>query len=458
MMSKTFKKIIVIIVILGLLLTGVGSVFGQSSSEQQERTELEDRLKQIEQEILQGERDLTMTQAERERYQHEVGTIKRRIDQLNAQIRQAQATVRVLTGQITDTESSIDVSLMKIEDLRGKLTGTLRAINEEDKKSTVEIMLSENNISDYFDNSLSLEILSRESRDLLGEIMTLKINLEEEKDFLDGKRSETEQMARIQAIQAQESERIRAAQEALLRETQNREAAQKQELSELERQAAEIRSRLLQLAGTPSDVPMPSLGEALDIAKWVQQQTGVQPAFLIAIILQESALGRNVGQCYITDSTSGNSRNLSGRLFPRGIHPTRDLPLFLQVTRELGRDPFQTPISCWADVGRGPNFGWGGAMGPAQFIPSTWNMYKGQVAARLNGSADPWKIRDSFLASGLLLRDNGAATSELNAAARYFGTANLGYESSVMRRRACLQTFIDHSTMSPTCSTLIFVP
>ncbi len=457
-MSKTFKKAVVILVIIGLLLTGVGAVFGQTTTNERERADLEQRLKQIEAEIMDSERNLTMTQAERERYQYEVNTIKRRIDQLNAQIRQARATVQVLTGQIRDTEVSIDVSIAEIEDLRSKLTGTLRTIYEEDSKSTVEILLTERNVSEHFDNSLSLEILSRESRDILGQIMTLKINLEEEKQLLDGKRSETEQMARIQALQAEESERIRAAQEALLRETQNREAAQKQELSELERQAAEIRSRLLQLTGTPSDVPMPSLGEALDIAKWVQQQTGVQPAFLIAIILQESALGRNVGQCYITDTTSGNSRNLSGRLFPRGIHPTRDLPLFLQVTRELGRDPLQTPISCWADVGRGPNFGWGGAMGPAQFIPSTWNMYRGEVAARLNGSADPWKIRDSFLASGLLLRDNGAATSELNAAARYFGAANLGYESSVMRRRACLQTFIDHSTMSADCSRLIFVP
>ncbi len=457
-MSKTFKKAVVILVIIGLLLTGVGAVFGQTTTNERERADLEQRLKQIEAEIMDSERNLTMTQAERERYQYEVNTIKRRIDQLNAQIRQARATVQVLTGQISATEVSIDVSVAKIEDLRSKLTGTLRTIYEEDSKSTVEILLTERNISEHFDNSLSLEILSRESRDILGQIMTLKINLEEEKQFLDGKRSETEQMARIQALQAEESERIRVAQEALLRETQNREAAQKQELSELERQAAEIRSRLLQLAGTPSDVPMPSLGEALDIAKWVQGQTGVQPAFLIAIILQESALGRNVGQCYITDTTSGNSRNLSGRLFPRGIHPTRDLPVFLQVTKELGRDPLQTPISCWIDVGRGPNFGWGGAMGPAQFIPSTWNMYRVEVARRLNGSADPWKIMDSFLAAGLLLRDNGAANNELTAAARYFGAANLGYESSVMRRRACLQTFIDHSTMSADCSRLIFVP
>jgi len=456
-MSKRFKTVVIALVILGLLLTAVASVFGQTS-EQAERAQLEEKLKAIEEQILKGERDLTMTQAERERYQYEVTTIKRRIDQLNAQIKEANATVQVLSGQIKNTEHSIEESISKITDLKGKLTENLRTINREDRKSTVEVMLAEHNISDYFDNSARLEILTKESRDLLGRIVTLKINLEEERTFLDGKKSETEQMARIQAIQAEESRRIQAAQEALLKDTQRKEEAQKQELSVLEKEAAEIRARIIQLTGTPSDVPMPSLGEAIDIAKWVQGQTGVQPAFLIAIILQESALGRNVGQCYITDTTSGNSRNLAGRLFQRGIHPTRDLPLFIQITKELGRDPLQTPISCWADVGMGPNYGWGGAMGPAQFIPSTWQLYRNEASSRLGGPADPWKIRDSFLAAGLLLRDNGAASSELNAAARYFGAANLGYESTVMRRRACLQTFITHGTMSGECSRLIFVP
>jgi peptidoglycan hydrolase CwlO-like protein len=457
-MSTRFKRIVVILIVVGLLMTGIASVFGQSNSDQAEKAQLETKLKEIEAAILKGERDLTLTQAEKERYQYEISTIKKRIDQLGSQIRQAEATVKVLTGQIKDTESSIGVSLSKIKDLREKLTNNLRVINEEDNKSAVEIILTEDNISEYFDNSSRLKILTNESRDLLGKIVTLKINLEEEKEVLDSKKSETEQMARIQALQAEESRRIQQAQEALLRETQSKEAAQKQELTALEKEAAEIRARIIQLAGTPADVPMPSLGEAIDIAKWVEKQTGVKPAFLVAIILQESALGRNVGQCYITDSTSGNSRNLAGRLFPRGIHPTRDLPLFLQITKELNRDPMKTPISCWADVGMGPNYGWGGAMGPAQFIPSTWQGYRNELTLKLGAAADPWKIRDSFLAAGLLLRDNGAAYNELTAAARYFGSAGLGYESSVMRRRSCLQIFIDQSTMTAECSRLIFVP
>jgi peptidoglycan hydrolase CwlO-like protein len=463
MNKKNLQKFVVVLIIISFLILGGASIFAQSSSEQ-EKTSLEKQLKDLEAKITEYERDVTKTQAQREALQYEVNTLKRRIEQLNVQIRQAQATAQSLAGQIKGKEESITVSISEINSLRQKLAGNLRAIHEEDQKSLIEILISEKDISGFFDNTLALERLSIENRNLLGKIVTLKINLEEEKITLGVAKEETEKVARMRAAQAQEVEAIRKTQESLLSDAQRKEATQKQELDDLERQAAEIRSRILKLIGTPSDVPRPSLGEALDIARWVQRETGVQPAFIVAIILQESALGRNVGQCYLVDNSSGKTRNINnGRIYNQGIatltnHPRRnDLAHFINITRDLGRNSLQTPISCTMII-NGAEFGYGGAMGPAQFIPTTWIAYKDEVSRRIGSSADPWRIKDSFLAAGLLLRDNGAAISELNAAARYFGSAGIGYESSVMVRRRCLQTFIDYGTMTSQCSRLIFVP
>lgn len=443
--KKKIKIIVVVFVIVGMLLTGLSSVFAQTNAEQ-EKSKLEQQLAELESKIIAQERDVTITQAERERLQYEVSNIKKRIDQLNAQIRQAEATVKTLTGQIQQTQSSINTTIAKIEDLRRRLSGNLRSIYEEDKKSTIEILLSEDNISDFFNSVFGLEILSSETRNILGEITTLKVNLEIEKDNLDGKRTETEKMARIQALQAEETRRIQAAQEALLRDAQNKEANQKQELETLKRQAAEIRARIFELAGTPTS-EAPTFEEAYEIALWVEGLTGVRTAFLLAILQQESNIGKNVGQCYIADATSGASVHVTtGQRYSNGIHPTRDLPKLLAIANELNLDPYKTPVSCPM------SFGYGGAMGPAQFIPSTWELYRGRLQTLLGRPANPWMINDSFLASGILLADSGAKAKtiagEWKAAMIYFSgsttnSAYYFYADQVLARADAIQKDID---------------
>ena len=99
-------------------------------------------------------------------------------------------------------------------------------------------------------------------------------------------------------------------------------------------------------------------------------------------------------------------------------------------------------------------------MGPAQFIPTTWNLFKNQVIANTGrGSANPWNVEDSFYACGLFLKDAGASASgygEANAAARYFGTGVYGYPQGVKQRADCIQSFIDTGAMSASCQAMIF--
>ena len=186
-----------------------------------------------------------------------------------------------------------------------------------------------------------------------------------------------------------------------------------------------------------------SAEEAVKFAQLAAIRTGIRPEYLLAELEQESGLGINVGKCNITDTTSGSSRHITtGRVFIRGIHPTRDLPAFLSITAELGKDSLQTPISCW------PGSGWGGAMGPAQFIPSTWMGYRDEVS-RLTGHnpANPWNAEDAFVAAAAKLARDGADSKtragEIAASKRYYcGSATskksgcVNYANSVQRLAA----------------------
>jgi len=136
-------------------------------------------------------------------------------------------------------------------------------------------------------------------------------------------------------------------------------------------------------------------------------------------------LGRNVGTCNRLGDPSTKS-------WKAVMKPTRDQQPFLEITKSLGMDPDVTPVSC-PMFKNGEQIGWGGAMGPAQFIPSTWMGYKDKVS-ELTGSsqANPWDIRDAFAAAAIKLGNDGASAGtrqgEWNAAMRYFsGSTNPAY-------------------------------
>ena len=194
----------------------------------------------------------------------------------------------------------------------------------------------------------------------------------------------------------------------MLVQTKGKEAEYQKQLADKQKQAAQIRSRIFELVGVPN---APTFGEALEIAKGASAQTGVRPALLLAVLTQESNLGKNVGQCYLTNTQTGAGVSVKGTAFRNVMKPTRDVQPFLQITKAAGRDPFKTAVSCpIPSVG-----GYGGAMGPAQFIPSTWIGYKPKLDALLGRAGDPWNISDAFLASALYLADGGAAKQTYDA-------------------------------------------
>jgi hypothetical protein len=169
-----------------------------------------------------------------------------------------------------------------------------------------------------------------------------------------------------------------------------------------------------------------TFGEALTIADFVASTTKIRPAFLLAISQEELSLEKT-DLCYLTDLETGEGIRMSdGTIKPKTMNPTRDIPDFLIIVKALGRDPLKTPVTCPM------SFGWGGAMGPTDFIPSTWTSYESRVEKITGMPADPWDIKDAFLAAGLFLSDSGASSmthdGEWNAAMIYFsGSADSGY-------------------------------
>ena len=401
--------------------------------------------------------DITKTSQQKNTLSNQISTLKKKIQNLEYQISQSTVKVKGLNVQITDTQSSINETSSQIQGSQNQIATILRSIYEEDKKPSVEILL-EGDLSDFFSNLVYLESLNSKVSDLLDSTKNLQAYLQGQKVKMDGEVDSLQKTIALQSLQKKENEQNKQQQQQYLNLTEAQYQEQLQSKQEIEQKSAKIKALLFQMVGVSK---APTFGEALEVAKTAAGLVGVRPAFLLAVISQESAIGRNVGQCVLVDSSTGTGKRIStGATVIRIMKPTRDVQPFLQITSALGRDPYDTPVSCWipAYVGGVPT-GWGGAMGPAQFIPSTWNLFTDRLKTLLGTTPDPWGIKDSFTASALYLSDLGASaqttTKESSAASRYYGGSS-AYARSVMTRANCIQTFIDSGTMSTNCQNLIF--
>ena len=131
----------------------------------------------------------------------------------------------------------------------------------------------------------------------------------------------------------------------------------------------------------------------------------------------------------------------NGRVYSNVMKPSRDVGPFLEITNALGFNAYHTAVSCpIAGVA-----GYGGAMGPAQFIPSTWKLFENRLQDLLGHFPNPWSPYDAFMASGMYLGDLGAvgtSTSAQNrAACKYYGSggSSCSYSRSVQRLKSTIQ-------------------
>lgn len=414
-------------------------------------------LTPLEQEA-QWQAELTSTEVDIAKWQNILDTSKkgtaslqRDAAVLNAKIQQAKLFIAQKNIAIAKLQQDIGVKNKNISALESQislghdsLAQLLRQSNQIDEYTLPEVILGDKNISDFFSDVDTFQSINKSMGDLFVKIRNAKDLSEKEKATLAAqqtKEADTKQAALVQQHEVQASEKEK---EYLISVNKTQEKTYQQVLAEQKIKASKIRAALFNLAGGASAI---SFGDALTYAQNAAAKTGVNPAFLLAILTQESNLGSNVGKCYLSDTTSGSGVNVSsGKVWSNLMKPTRDLQPFISITNSLGIDPLKTVVSC-PIAGAG---GYGGAMGPAQFIASTWQLFADQLQTILGHFANPWNARDAFMASSLYLSELGAVSgsysSEIRAACKYYGSggSSCSYGKSVINHETSIQSDIDY--------------
>ncbi len=422
-----------------------------AETETERRLRLETELQNVERQILTQSRIVEDKQLERQSLERDITLIEGQIKQAQLGIHARSVAITQLSDQIGEKEVVLSILEEKLKKQRESLADLVRKSSLMTDYSLVEVMLSKQRFSEFFTDIATFNSLKESLNESVGILYDIRRDTVSQKEQLSTKQETEAEMKRIQELQKKEIETKERAKEQILTVTKGEEKAYQQLLESQQKTAAQLRSQLFDLLGGGGGIPFP---EAVRLAKYAETKTGVQAGLILAILEQETNLGSNLGSCIYNDLKGGKEV----------MHPDRDAPIFVAVATILGFDARSKQVSC-PIMSNGARYGWGGAMGPSQFIPSTWAIYGGIVnngsgwaysqdsdaIRRINGGslpANPFNNQDAFLATALLLRDNGAtgtySQDRLAALLYYAGwggassPANAFYGDQVMNRKARL--------------------
>ena len=259
-------------------------------------------------------------------------SLERDVAILNASIKQSQLAIRArdlaitkLTRDIGGKEETIGELSDSIERAKQSLAQLIRKTARMDSNSLPELMFADGRLASFFAERGAFAFIEQSLSDTLSGVRLTKKDVETEKQALEDRRNEETGLRLAQERDKKRLEEQQAEKNRILKLSKGIEANYQAIISSKEYSAAKIRSELFVLRDSAA-IPFE---KALALAQSAQAKTGVRAAFLLGIIAEESNLGENVG--------TGTWRI--------DMKAPRDPEPFLDITRRLGLDPDQMPVS-----------------------------------------------------------------------------------------------------------------
>jgi len=350
-----------------------------SETTAQKQQDLENQLAVLQTQIDQYQGQIAADQAKGTTLTGQIKTLNAQIAKLNLQIQAINLSLQEIDSQITQTTSQIGVTQGQIASEKVAVGNLLNALYKNDQTGFLQSFMENPQLSTLWDDSENISLFESTLNADVAQLNTLTGQLQDQNQQLAQSQSAEATAEQYAASQAAQVVANKTQVNQLLTATKSDAAAKAALAAQAKATAAQIRNQIFQLLGGGSL----TFGQAYQYASVASQATGVNAALILAILNRESALGQNVGQCS----------------YQKAMSPS-NIPIFLQIVQGLGLNPSQMLVSC-------PNADgvYGGAMGPAQFEPSTWELYVSQIASITGDNPpSPWSNADAFVATALYLK------------------------------------------------------
>ena len=400
---------------LGFLFIGIPNSFAQESA--QKKAELERQIGQLEQEANALDDQLQSVQVEKRSLDSEKKTLDTEIRRRELEIKRLTLVLKKTAAEIEGKTSGISALTQKIERSRRAIAAGLFSLYTYDQHNPLAIILGYAKISEFFSSVESLTRVQATIQATLGDFKNDRELLAKEKAELEEFKEEQQGLHSLQEVERRFLAQKKKEKEELLRLTKGKEALFQQLLTSKKRDLTTLKTQLFYLEKTGVTAE-----NAIKFAELAAKRAGIRPAFLLALLEVETGKQFEDGVISVgTNLVTGNwKRDLYDcyRNIGRRAAAESEKNAFFKITGALNLDPDKMPVS------RRPSYGCGGAMGPAQFLPTTWLRFEKKVS-ELTGHnpPSPWVVEDAFTAAAAFLADAGAtaqtASGESRAARTY---------------------------------------
>lgn len=387
---------------------------------QDEIAERQKQIEELQKQIEEYQNQINVSRSQSRTLENEIGQLNAKISQITLEIRSLELSAKKTKLEIGETEKKITESEDELIKHRNALAQYVNLAYQNDRATLTEILLNNDSLSDFFNYLNDIENTQNNLKNTIQNIRTVKADLEDRQEVLENKKTDLENLISIQGVEKNNLDINKKNKDRILKETKGQESKFQEMIQRSQKDIEKIKEQLtfLQEQGI-------TVEDAVKYAQLAAIRAGIRPAFLLAILEIESRLGQNVGkgnwrddmyECYIRLGTKYYPNRKSYYLQRA---ETEKNALFA-IIGKLGLNADAIKVS------REPNYGCGGALGPAQFLPSIWLTYEEEVA-RLTGHnpPNPWSIEDAFMASAIKLAkgeaDQKTRTAENGAARAYIG-------------------------------------
>jgi peptidoglycan hydrolase CwlO-like protein len=373
---------------------------------QQEIGDKEKEIAELNKEIeqLRGGRDATA--AEAEVILHQLNRLKQQLQRAELELKHTSLTIDQVQQEYNDNQERIRTLQSEIEAKREQLRLLLRALYANEQTSLIRLFFDTFSLSEVLTQRATIETLQERTLQLVHQMRQQEDELHQRESDLEQQTNDLAQLEELLVAQQSEIASRQGEQQQFLGAKRSEQAAYENRIAEAVEARQEIEQQIFTLKRSGVEV---ALTNALDMARYAGRLAGMDPALLLAVLKVESNVGGNIG--------SGT--------FPDDMQPaSRDA--FIRITNKLGLDPRNTPIARRPANGQG----WGGAMGPAQIMPATWEGIEVRLEQLMGKSpVNPYELTDAFVATAVLLADRGAAdpSRAREAIGRYIAGPNWQY-------------------------------